>query len=268
MGLRRRSWAVHRPPAAATSVTATAAGTVHSLALTEDGGVIAWGCSSPYDLGQCTVPAAAATGVTTIAAGNYSSFALKSGNVIAWGCGGFADYGQCTVPPSAAGGVTAIAGGDFHTLAVVGPNQPPDCSGVTATPQSISQQMRDKMTLITLSGATDPDGNTLGYHIDGVTQDEYVTGVGDDTFPDAALTQAGASSNLVSVRSEANTHFNGRVYRIAYTVSDGQGGTCSGSAGPTGGTTAKVSVPRKKGTPAIDDGNATSWDSFTGAALP
>jgi hypothetical protein len=34
--------------------------------------------------------------------------------------------------------------------------------------------------------------------------------------------------------------------------------------GSGGGT----SVLRKKGTPAIDDGNAMSWDSFTGAPLP
>ena len=124
------------------------------------------------------------------------------------------------------------------------------------------------MTLIALSGATDPDGDTLGYHIDGVTQDEYVSGVGDDTSPDAALTAAGASSNQVFVRPEANSHFNGRVYRVAYTVSDGNGGSCSGTAGPSGSTTAKVGVQRKKGSAAIDDGDATSWDSFTGAALP
>ena len=39
-------------------------------------------------------------------------------------------------------------------------------------------------------------------------------------------------------------------------------------AGPSENTTAKVGVLRKKGTPAIDDGNAMSWDSFTGAAPP
>ena len=137
---------------------------------------------------------------------------------------------------------------------------------MTATPRTLAQ-MRDKMALVTLSGATDPDGDTLSYQIDAVTQDEYVTGVGDDTSPDAALTAAGADSNQVLVRSEANPQFNGRVYRIAYTVSDGQGGTCSGTAGSSGTTTAKVGVPRKKGTPAIDNGDATSWNSFTGARI-
>jgi hypothetical protein len=120
------------------------------------------------------------------------------------------------------------------------------------------------MTLVTLSGATDADGDTLSYHIDGVTQDEYVTGVGDDTSPDAALTASGASSNRVLVRAEANSHFNGRVYRIAYTVSDGRGGVCSATAGPGATTTVRVGVARKKGAAATDDGAAASWDSFSG----
>src|SRR5439155_11601567 len=113
-----------------------------------------------------------------------------------------------------------------------------------------------------------PDGDALEYHVDGVTQDEQVSGVGDDTSPDAALTPAGASSNQVQVRAEANSHFNGRVYRIAYTVSDGKGGSCSGTAGPSGNTTAKLGVQRKKNTPAVDDGDTMSWDSFTGAPVP
>jgi hypothetical protein len=116
-------------------------------------------------------------------------------------------------------------------LALVGAaNQPPDCSAVTATPSTLSQ-MRDQMALISLSGATDANGDTLSYRIDGVTQDEYVTGVGDDTFPDAALTAAGANSNQVLLRSEANPQFNGGVYRIAYTVSDGQAGNLNTSPG-------------------------------------
>jgi Regulator of chromosome condensation (RCC1) repeat len=256
-------------PAAATSgVTAIAASFSHSLALKQDGSVIAWGCGDNYDGGQCNVPPEAESGVTAIAAGFSHSLALKQdGSVITWGCG--FNVGECTVPPEAESGVTAIAASTYHSLALVGStNRPPSCSGVTATPDSIFPRMRDQMALITLSGATDPDGDTLGYHIDGVTQDEYVTGVGDDTFPDAALTSAGASSNQVLVRSEANSHFNGRVYRIAYTVSDGKGGSCSGTAGPSGNTTAKVGVQRKKGIPAIDDGNAMSWNSLTGAPVP
>ena len=146
-------------------------------------------------------------------------------------------------------------------------NTAPDCSAVTATPGAIWPGTRDQMRLITLFGASDADGDALSYHIDGVTQDEYVTGVGDDTSPDAALTASGAGSNQVLVRSEANSHFDGRVYRIAYTVSDGRGGTCSATAGPTGSSTAKVGVARTKDTTARDDGAARSWDSFLGSAV-
>jgi Bacterial Ig domain len=185
--------------------------------------------------------------------------------VVAWGCAAQTDWGQCNVP-SGLSGVTAIAGGEFHSLAVGPANQSPDCSAVRTTPSELGQ-MRDQLALITLAGATDPDGDALSYHIVGVSQDEYVTGLGDDTSPDAALTAAGADSNQVLLRSEANPRFNGRVYRIAYTVSDGQGGSCSGTAGPSGTTTAKVSVPRKKGTSAVDDGDVSSWNSFTGAPV-
>jgi Concanavalin A-like lectin/glucanases superfamily len=146
-------------------------------------------------------------------------------------------------------------------------NTQPDCSGVTATPGSIWPATRDQMALITLSGATDADGDGLSYHIDGVTQDEYVTGIGDDTSPDAALTAAGASSNQVLVRSEANSHFNGRAYRIAYTVDDGHGGICTGTSGPAGDTSAKVGIQRNKDLLAIDDGDHESWNSLTGARV-
>jgi hypothetical protein len=255
-------------PSGLSGVTAIAADFFHSLALKSDGTVVAWGCGGGEDFGQCSVPSGL-SGVTAIAAGGYNSLALKSdGTVGVWGCGDGLDFGQCSVPSDLTG-VTAIAAGAVHSLVLVGPtNRPPDCSAVTAAPYSIWPQTRDKMSLITLSGATDPDGDTLSYHIDGVTQDEYITGVGDDTLPDAALTSAGTSSNHVLVRSEANSHVDGRVYRIAYTVSDGNGGSCSATAGPRGNTTAKVGVERRKDTPAIDDGAAMSWDSFTGAPVP
>jgi hypothetical protein len=247
-------------------VTAVAAGLAQSLALKGDGTVVAWCCAGD-DFGQCGVPSGL-SGVTAVAAGLAHSLALKGdGTVVAWGCAA-ENYGQCSVP-SDLSGATAVAAGFYQSLALVEiTNQPPDCSGVTAAPASIWPQTRDKMTLVTLSGATDPDGDALAYHVDGVTQDEPVTGVGDDTFPDAAVTAAGADTNQVLVRSEANSHFDGRVYRIAYTVSDGNGGSCSGTAGPGGDTTAKVGVQRKKDVPAVDGGDTASWDSFTGVPVP
>ena len=146
------------------------------------------------------------------------------------------------------------------------PNQPPSCAGVIASPEVLSPANRD-MKPISLSGATDPDGDPVSFRIDGVSQDEPITTQGDDTTPDAQLTAAGANSNQVLVRAERHPQRNGRVYRIAYTVSDGKGGTCSRTAGTSGNTKAKVAVARKKDEPAVDDGNASSWNSFTGAQL-
>ena len=145
-------------------------------------------------------------------------------------------------------------------------NQPPSCSGVIASPEVLSPANRD-MKPISLSGATDPDGDPLSFRIDGVSQDEPITTQGDDTTPDAQLTAAGANSNQVLVRAERHPQRNGRVYRIAYTVSDDKGGTCSRTAGTSGNTKAKVAVQRKKDEPTVDDGNATSWNSFTGAQV-
>jgi alpha-tubulin suppressor-like RCC1 family protein len=118
-GCEGAAWGCTPVPAAATSgVTAIAAGAFHSLALKEDGSVVAWGCGEGRDLGQCTVPAAATGGVTAISAGNYQSLALKQdGSVLAWGCG-VIDWGQCSVPAAAATGVTAIAAGYAQSLAL------------------------------------------------------------------------------------------------------------------------------------------------------
>jgi alpha-tubulin suppressor-like RCC1 family protein len=252
-------------------VAALAAGGFHTCALTSAGGAKCWGWNRFGQLGNgassdSSIPIdvfGLASGTATLSAGGRHTCArTASPGLVCWGQNGFGQLGDGSSNNSSV------------PVNVIGawpppppPNQEPNCSAVTATPNSIWPATRDQMALITLSGATDADGDTLGYHIDAVTQDEYVTGVGDDTFPDAALRFGGASSNQVLVRSEANPQFNGRVYRIAYTVSDGQGGTCSGIAGPSGTTTAKVSVPRKKGTPAIDNGDATSWNSFTGAPV-
>lgn len=125
-------------------------------------------------------------------------------------------------------------------------NNPPDCSTVVATPSTLSKS--GKLTLVTLSGATDPDtGDVLTYTIDGVVQDEPVTQTGDATSPDA---MAGTSPNTVLLRSESAKSGDGRVYRIAFTVSDGEA-SCNG--------TADVAVPRK-GKTAIDSG--TYYNSF------
>jgi alpha-tubulin suppressor-like RCC1 family protein len=64
-------------------VTAVSAGGSHSLALLDDGTVVAWGSDSS---GECDVPANL-TDVKGISAGNgYSIAVKKDGSVVAWGC--------------------------------------------------------------------------------------------------------------------------------------------------------------------------------------
>jgi alpha-tubulin suppressor-like RCC1 family protein/chitodextrinase len=98
-------------PAGLTGVTAIAAGNSHTVALKNDGTVVAWGDNSS---GQTTVPAGL-TGVTAIAAGNSHTVALKNdGTVVAWG----SDSSGETTVPSGLTGVTAIAAGYGHTVAL------------------------------------------------------------------------------------------------------------------------------------------------------
>jgi len=96
-----------------TRFTAIAAGYDHTVALTSDGSVVAWGGNKS---GQAIVPVAAKSGVVAIAAGDSHTVALKSdGSVLAWGANG---YGEANVPVAAKSGVVAIAGGGQHTVAL------------------------------------------------------------------------------------------------------------------------------------------------------
>lgn len=128
---------------------------------------------------------------------------------------------------------------DFALVRYLGDptNHAPVCSGVTADINQINTP-NHAMTLITLSGATDPDGDALTLTITGVTQDEPVNGTGDgNTSPDAA---AGPVGNQVYVRGERAGNGDGRVYRIAFTVTDSNGGTCTGTGSGDGQVRVKV----------------------------
>jgi hypothetical protein len=121
---------------------------------------------------------------------------------------------------------------------------------VIASP-SVLLKPNHKFVLVTLSGATDPDGDTLTYTITGVTQNEPVWGLGNgDKAPDAKV---GPSSHSVYLRAERKGTGKGRVYRISFTVTDGHGGSCSGVV--------KVGVPHDRHHPVIDSGH--SFNSFS-----
>jgi alpha-tubulin suppressor-like RCC1 family protein len=119
-----------------TTVTAIAGGGDHSLALTSNGQVLAWGYNGHGELGngsftesytpvQVSLPSG--TSVTAIAGGGNHSLALTStGQVLAWGRNLEGELGNGTtttdsstpVVVSAIRAAVAISGGGYHSLAI------------------------------------------------------------------------------------------------------------------------------------------------------
>ena len=98
-------------PAAATNVVAVAAGNYNSVALREDGSLVVWGHSS---FGEANVPADA-TNLAAITTGGFSSVGLREdGTLVPWGD---ASHGQAPIPAFASN-IVAVSSGTFHTLAL------------------------------------------------------------------------------------------------------------------------------------------------------
>jgi Tol biopolymer transport system component len=127
-------------------------------------------------------------------------------------------------------------------------DRPPDCSAAAAS-RPVLTTNNHRLVPIGVAGVTDPDGDPVTLSVDGITQDEPVRGRGDATSPEAVDEGDGE----VRLRAERNPQGDGRVYRIAFTATDGRGGSCSG--------TATVGVPRHRKKPAVDSA-PTSYDSF------
>jgi hypothetical protein len=131
------------------------------------------------------------------------------------------------------------------------PNVQPSCAQVKPSDTKLWPP-KHQLEVVKLSGATDLDGDPLAFTITAVTQDEKVkkvSGKGDEK-PDAK--RVSGKPNQVKLRAERDPDRNGRVYRIAYRVSDGQGGSCTGVE--------KVGVPVKKRKDPVE--NTKSYDSF------
>ena len=103
------AWGALAPFPGLGQCTQTAAGYLHTLALREDGILVAWGRN--YEQ-QCEVPADL---YQFVAAGYFHSVAITTnGAVNAWG---WNYYGQCNVP-SNLGPCTAVSAGNGHTVAL------------------------------------------------------------------------------------------------------------------------------------------------------
>jgi len=93
------------------NVTEISAGYFHSLALTRDGQVIAWGDNT---YGQCNIPLDAQNNIIAISAGQTHSMALRSdGTLVMWGGSiGVPQAGEATTVLR----LTAISAGGYHGI--------------------------------------------------------------------------------------------------------------------------------------------------------
>lgn len=150
----------------------------------------------------------------------------------------------CTATDAAGNPATAT-----FTVTVVA-NRPPVCTAVAVSPSTL-WPANHKLVLVTLSGARDPDaGQTVTYRIDGVTQDEPLTGGGSGSTQYDAQRASGGS---VWIRAERDGTGDGRVYTIAYTVTDPYGLSCS--------STVAVTVPHDQAHAAVKTARV-AVDSF------
>ncbi len=252
-----------------TGFTETVAITVNGadLAIVKTGpALVTEGTNYSYGLAVTNNGPATATGVTvTDVLPANTTYVTSSA-----GCSQAAGTVTCTAGTLASGGsmsftITVTAGSAGSVIANTGTvtgnqfdpntannsskarttlNHNPVCTAVTAGPDLWPPN--HKLRTITLTGATDPDGDPIVWAVAGVTQDEPTNGLGDgDTPIDAVL----GSGNSLQVRAERSGLGDGRVYRIAYTVTDGRGGSCT--------SVATVGVPHDQspaGIVAIDSG--------------
>lgn len=117
--------------------------------------------------------------------------------------------------------VTSVGDGlaDDPSWQPLSANRPPVCEGVEADP-AVLRPPNHKLRRVRLSGATDADADPVSLVITGVTQNERSRGNAVVLLPD---------SDAVLLRAERNGGGVGRVYRVAFRVSDGRGGTCTGA---------------------------------------
>lgn len=103
-------------------------------------------------------------------------------------------------------------------------NSPPTCNTAFAIPSTLWPP-NHKMNSITVTGVTDADGDIVTITIDSIFQDEPTSGLGEgDKSPDGS----GVGTSTAQVRAERAATGDGRVYRIAFTADDINGGSCSG----------------------------------------
>lgn len=199
-------------PSGLTGVAAVSSGTAFSLALKNDGTVVAWGDNT---YGQATVPSGL-NNVTAVSAGKDFGLALKSdGTVVAWGNN---TYGQATVPVGLSDVVAISAGYDFAlalksdgTVVAWGDNQygqtevPSGLTNVTAiSAGNFALALKGDGTVIGWGNTNNDYGQTATSGLSGITaiaagvnfglaldSNGDVVGWGDNTFGQRTIPSLG-----------------------------------------------------------------------------
>lgn len=140
--------------------------------------------------------------------------------------------------------LTPDDGDDTYDIYALTANEPPDCSGVKPSPTGLWPP-NSHFKRVSVSGASDPDGDPVTITIDGVSQDEQVGLTAD--------ARKAVNPAAVLLRATRAPHGDGRVYRIAFSASDGKD-RCNGVV--------KVEIRRQPNRAAVDSA-PPSFDSLT-----
>jgi von Willebrand factor A domain-containing protein 7 len=169
-------------------------------------------------------------------AGETKTVALTV-SVSAFALPGTEDPLSLVVTSSADPGVTNNA----VVFTLVGTNNlPPDVSAAVPSKDRLFPP-NGKFAEIDIEGVVDPDGDDVTITIDSIQQDEAVDATGSgSTCPDAG----GVGTPTAMLRAERSGNGDGRVYVIAFTATDGRGGTTSSSV--------TVCVPHNSGASCAD----------------
>jgi Regulator of Chromosome Condensation (RCC1) repeat protein len=203
------------PELAGKTVIAVAAGTMHSLALTDDGKkVTAWGQNT---WGQATVPdALEGKTVTAVAAGGSFSLALTSaGEVVAWGYSG---DGATDVPDVLDGkNVVAISAGKGFALALTDDGKVTAWGFNTEGQTDVPDVLDDEEVTAIASGtdhslALTSDGKVVGWGFDEDGETGAPPGLNDKTV--TAVAAGGGHSLALTSDGKVTAwgdHTNGRA---------------------------------------------------------
>lgn len=125
---------------------------------------------------------------------------------------------------------TTLAGGDLQLVVLsshaslwnfgIRLNRAPVCTAATTSPSTL-WPVNGRFVPVTITGVTDPDGDPVTVSVTSVSQNEAGSG-------DSVITATGASLRATRLGSGS-----GRIYTLAFSASDGRGGTCTGSVAVT-----------------------------------